>query len=245
MDAKTVLKTAHSMPMVAPSYPRGPVRFYNRETLTITYRTDPEAMRRVVPEPLEVDEPIVNFEVIHMPDSSGLGNYSESGQVLRVKYKGETCNYTHMMFLDDLPGITAGRERFGFPKKWGHPKLEIQEDTLVGKLDYGSERVATATMGFKHAELDHDAVLAGTKTRSFLLKIIPHIDSTLRVCEIVEYKSYDIVLQGAWTGPAALHLVPHALAPLADLPVLEVLGASHVKMDVVLDAVQVVHDYLE
>ena len=50
--------------------------------------------------------------------------------VNEVKYEGETCNYTHMMFLDDLPGITAGRERFGFPKKWGRPKLEIQEDTL-------------------------------------------------------------------------------------------------------------------
>ena len=36
----------------------------------------------------------------------------------------------------------------------------------------------------------------------------------------------DVTLKGAWTGPAALSLMPHALAPVADLPVLEVVSAT-------------------
>ena len=38
------------MPVTSPSFPPGPYRFINREYLIITYRTDPEALERVVPE---------------------------------------------------------------------------------------------------------------------------------------------------------------------------------------------------
>ena len=38
----------------------------------------------------------------------------------------------------------------------------------------------------------------------------------------MRYYLEDVDLKGAWTGPAALELYPHALAPLAELPVLEV-----------------------
>jgi acetoacetate decarboxylase len=45
---------------------------------------------------------------------------------------------------------------------------------------------------------------------------------------LVEYYLEDILLKGAWSGPAALALVPHALAPVAELPVLEVVSAVHI-----------------
>ena len=43
------------MPLTSPAFPRGPYRFINREFLVITYRTDMDALRALVPEPLEVD----------------------------------------------------------------------------------------------------------------------------------------------------------------------------------------------
>jgi Acetoacetate decarboxylase (ADC) len=52
----------------------GPYRFVNREFVVITYRTDPEKLRAVVPEPLQIDEPLVKFEFIRMPDSTGFGS---------------------------------------------------------------------------------------------------------------------------------------------------------------------------
>jgi acetoacetate decarboxylase len=51
-------------------------------------------------------------------------------------------------------------------------------------------------------------------------------------------------MKGAWSGPGALSYVPHALAPLADLPVLEVLKADHMVMDLTIRNGEVVHDYL-
>ena len=131
-----------------------------------------------------------------------------------------------------------------FPKKLANPTLHTEIDTLVGTLDYGPVRVATGTMGYKHRQADLAAVKASLEAPNFLLKIIPHVDGSPRICELVEYYLEDIVLKGAWTGPAALSLVPHALAPVAELPVLEVVSAVHILADLTLGLGKVVHDYL-
>src|SRR5262249_20111331 len=70
-----------------PAYPPGPYRFVNREFMIITYRTDPDKLRALVPEPLEVDEPLVKYEFIRMPDSTGFGDYTETGQVIPVRFR--------------------------------------------------------------------------------------------------------------------------------------------------------------
>jgi len=245
MDAKTLLKNAYAVPICAPGYPNHDPRFYNREFLTITYRSDPEAMRRWVPEPLKVTEPIVKFEVIHMPDSEGFGSYYESGQIIQVEYEGQVGGLTHMMFLDSMAGTIAGREIWGFPKKLGFPAINVEYDTVVGTLDIGKTRVATATMGYKYEEMDQAEIKRALESsNNFLLKVIPHVDGSVRICELVKYPLTDIVMKGAWSGPGALSYVPHALAPLADLPVLEVLKADHMVMDLSIRRGAVVHDYL-
>ena len=69
MHKDTVRTGAFAMPLTNPAYPIGPYRFRNREYLIVTYRTDPQKLREVVPEPLQVREPLVKFEFIRMPDS--------------------------------------------------------------------------------------------------------------------------------------------------------------------------------
>lgn len=245
MKESDVRQHAFSMPLTSPAYPVGPYKFYNREYLIITYRTDIEKLRAVVPEPLMVDEAIVKYEFIRMPDSTGFGNYTESGQVIPVTFNGRKGGYTHCMFLDDHPPIAGGRELWGFPKKLGSPKLRAEIDTLIGELYYGSLRIAVGTMGYKHKEADLAAVKASMETPNWLLKIIPHVDGSPRICEIVEYHLSDINLKGAWTGPGQLELFHHALAPIAELPVLEVVSATHILADLTLDLGKVVHDYLK
>ncbi|MBR0657504.1 acetoacetate decarboxylase [Plastoroseomonas arctica] len=249
MTPDEIRARAFAMPLTSPSYPNGPYRFVNREYLIITYRTDPAALRRVVPAPLAFDEPLVKYEFIRMPDSTGFGDYTESGQVIPVHgpdgQGGRTHGgYVHAMFLDDDPPIAGGRELWGFPKKLAEPSLRVERDTLVGTLDYGPVRIATGSMGYKHRALPEDALRKALGEPGYLLKIIPHVDGKPRICELVRYRLSDVVVHGGWTGPAALALAPHALAPVADLPVLEVVSATHVIADLTLDLGQVVHDYL-
>jgi Acetoacetate decarboxylase (ADC) len=108
MKRETVRATAFAMPLMNPAFPPGPYRFINREYFIIKYRTDPDALRQIVPDPLELAEPTP---------------------------------------------IAGGRELWGFPKKLAQPKLTVEIDTLVGTLNYGSIRVATGTMGYKHRTL--------------------------------------------------------------------------------------------
>ena|SRR5215472_13893820 len=244
MKENEVRSRAFAMPITNPAYPIGPYRFVDREYLIITYRTDPQKLREVVPEPLQVDESLVKYEFIRMPDSTGFGDYTESGQVIPVSFKGRKGGYTHCMFLNDHPPIAGGRELWGFPKKLAEPKLKAEIDTLVGELYFGPLRIAVGTMGYKHKAADLTGVKATLEAPNFLLKIIPHVDGKPRICEIVEYRLIDIDLKGAWTGPAELTLHSHALAPLAELPVLEIVSGLHILADLTLDLGKVVHDYL-
>ena len=238
------VRNGFAMPIYNPAYPPGPYRFVDREYLIITYRTDPAILEKVIPAPLKMTDPVVKYEFINMPDSTGFGHYCESGQVIPVSFEGEAASYVHSMYLDDHPPIAGGRELWGFPKKLGNPKLQVDKDTLVGTLDYGTVRVATGTMGFKHKKLDPDPVIKSLGGPNYLLKIIPHVDGTPRICELVRYSMTDIDLKGAWSGPGALTLVDHALAPVFDLPVLEVLSTVHIIADLTLPLGHVAYDYL-
>ena len=245
MKIADVRKRAFAMPLTSPAFPPGPYRFVDREYLIIAYRTDKAALEAVIPEPLTFDEPIVKYEFIRMPDSTGFGDYSESGQVVPVQFKSKEGNYTLAMFLNDGPPIYGGRELWGFPKKYAQPTLCVDRDTLVGTLDYGRVRIATGTTGFKHKALDLNQVHAGMEKPNYLLKIIPHVDGSPRILELVDYRLEDIVMKGAWSGPATLDLSPHALAPIAELPVREVISATHIVADLTLGLGKVVYDYLK
>jgi len=244
MNEAEVKARAFAMPLTSPAFPPGPYRFIDREFFVITYRTDPDALRSLIPAPLEMTAPIVKYEFIRMPDSTGFGNYTESGQVIPVRYKGQEGGYVHAMFLDDEAPTAGGRELWGFPKKLASPSLTVEKDTLLGVLRYGPVQVAVATMGYKHRALPADRVLASLSAPNFLLKIIPHVDGTARICELVRYFCEDIRIKGAWEGPAALQLFDHALAPVSALPVLEVMSGVHILTDLTLGLGTVVHDYL-
>jgi len=120
MKEREVRDRAFAMPLTQPAYPPGPYQFVNREYFIIMYRTDPEKLRALVPEPL--------------------------------------------------------------PKKLGSPTLHAEADTLIVTLDYGCVRVATGTMGYKHRALDTASVQAALSAPNYLLKIIPHVDGSPRIC---------------------------------------------------------------
>ena len=149
MKIDDVRRNAYSMPLTNPSFPPGPYRFFNREYFVITYRTDPEALAAVVPEPLRSRIPSSNTNSSGCPTSTGFGDYTETGQVIPVRLNGEDGAYTHAMYLDDDAPIAGGRELWGFPKKRATPKIEVESDVLVGTLHYGSVLCASAHHGLQ------------------------------------------------------------------------------------------------
>jgi acetoacetate decarboxylase len=194
--------------------------------MVITYETEPEIIRAQLPEPLEpLDRPLIRYEWIRMPDSSGLGAYTESGMVIPSRFRGTEVNFVAQMYLDDDPPIAAGREIWGFPKKYAHPKLEIVKDTLTGTLEYGGQLVAMGTMGYKHESMAGNGALT-TATLAKMqvnLKVIPGVDGHPEM--------------------GRLHLVPHVNSPVADFPVRRTHAAHHFLADLTLPYGQVLYDY--
>ena len=88
--------------------------------------------------------------------------------------------------------------------------------------------------GLKAKTLQHDSVLASLKAPNYLLKIIPDVDGGARICEVVRYYLQDVTVKGVCRRAARLELFHHALAPVAQLPVLEVVSEAHILTDLTL-----------
>jgi acetoacetate decarboxylase len=236
-----------SMPLFSPSYAPGPYVFIRREYLIITYETDPDALRAALPEPLApAAGNLAFYEWMKMPDASGFGDYEESGTGILALWGDTPCNFSVQMYLDDEPPITAGREIWGFPKKYGVPRLKVVKDTLTGTLHYDEERVAVGTMSYKTVSLADrlDEVTAGIGKLNVNLKLIPDVDGKPKIAQLVGYTLENIHVHGAWDGPARLHLIPHVNCRVADLPVRRIVGGRHQLVDFVLPYGRVLHDYL-
>ena len=239
---------ATSMPVASPSYPCPPNRFIKREYLIIYYESDPDVIRAALPEPLEpAPGNIVYYEWMKMPDSSGFGDYEESGTGIPALYHGEPCNFSAQMYLDDEPPVSGGREIWGFPKKWGVPRLKVIKDTLTGTLFYDDIPVAIGTMTYKHRSLANqlDTVRDGIARLNVNLKLIPDVDgSGMKIAQLVGYNLTDITVHEAWEGEARLHLIPHVNCRVADFPVKKIVRARQQVVDFTLPYGRVLHDYL-
>jgi len=249
MKKEEILKAAGT-PISASPVPKVMHRFNKREHIFVYYKTDKEALRKVVPEPLEIEEPIVRFELMKMHDVTGFGTYCECGQAIPVTFNGKKGEYLHMMYVDSFDAIVSGREVHAYPKKLGWPRLTYDDNTILGTLDYGINekiRVANLTMDYKYKEMSKEDALKELTEPVYMLKIIPNYDASPRVCELVEMQNSpsDIEILEAYEGDARLQLFDHIKCPLNDLPVKEIISAKHIICNLTLGRPKPIYDYLK
>ena len=204
------------MPLTSPAYPLGPYRFVNREFFIIAYRTDPDALKAVIPAPLEFTDadrqvrihPHAGLDRVRRLHRERTG---DPGQLSRREGRLRPRDVPATATRRSPAGASCGASRRSWPRRCSRSR----RTRLGGVLRFGSVPVAVATMGYKHRALDNDKARASVEAPGYLLKIIPHVDGTPRICEIVRYQCGEVVVHGAWSGPAALELFHHALAPVA------------------------------
>ncbi|OHO68041.1 acetoacetate decarboxylase [Staphylococcus sp. HMSC036D05] len=242
---KEDVQNVASTPVNSPIYPLTEIYFRDREYLNIVYETDKEALEKVVPEPLKVIDNKIKFEIISMPDATGLGSYMEAGQVIPVEYNGEQGEFYLSMYVDNQAAIASGREISAFPKKSGEPNLYVDNDVIVGTLDYRSLRVAQATMGYDYYKMEDQEAIDAITQPQFMLKQFRDYDTTLIKNELTRSQITDIQLKRAYRSPARLQLFEHVMAPLADFPVRKIVDAQHIIADLSLGQPEPIYDYLK
>ena len=67
----------------------------------------------------------------------------------------------------------------------------------------------SAPMGYKHRARSGAAV---ARAAEFLIKIIPHVGPTPRICELARSYCEDVTVKGAWTSPTAIELFERAMS---------------------------------
>jgi len=100
-----------------------PGEMNNLEGLYITWETDPAAARRVLPPPLDLDDPahpIASVYVVNIREPTFAPWYMEGGLALSCRY-GETLGIYFLNLQLSGPGaqmaLCSGRETAGLPKK--------------------------------------------------------------------------------------------------------------------------------
>ena len=188
------------MSTLRPSYPRGPWHYKDMHQLVVTYESTAEAVRAVVPRPLQpADGNRVTIEWRHMTEVSGFGPYSEVGHSVACTLDGKPVIYVFQAFLDSESPTLAGREILGFPKRHGEPELKTVREVLTGTLAYGGTQVALATMPYRAVDLSDRLaeIEQDLKTTQLVLKLLPDVDGhTPKVAQLVRVNLYDVRVEG-------------------------------------------------
>lgn len=248
------VRDAFSTPIDNPLVPRLPITFRNVEILTVVYRTRAEAIRAILPEPLE---PVSDYAVVHvyrMNDAEWFGRYHESAVQVecrlpsRVSLTGrdERGAYSPYLYLEGDGPVSTGREVYGQPKKSGEPSLEAHGDLFVGRVRRNSIDVITATLPYKQQRASAaDLARPVSFVTNVNLKMIPHVDGSPAVKQITARDLEQVKVYEVWTGPATLELRPNAQAPVYRLPVLDVVAGFYWIADFTLPPGRVWYDYLK
>jgi len=93
-----------------------PLTYQNSRWMAFFYRVDEKLLKALVPEPLTLEDDIVEFWYVDH-NHTNLGPYYEMGVTVAASYNGKKGGYYPYMYLTQDSAIDAGREPFGFPKK--------------------------------------------------------------------------------------------------------------------------------
>ncbi len=238
---------AFSMPWDAPLAPPFPIRFRNVSVLTVCYRTDPEAIDRLLPAPVERTSPVVLINIAHMPDTDAMGAINEMVGA-RVGHGRDAVEggYSPYLFLDSDAGLAHGREVHGQPKKMASVRLEACGDLLIGTVERNGIELITVTLPYKLRAASRDDMRAHFDfTENINFKAVSHIDGRPAIRQLTARRLADLDMRECWGGPCTVELRPNAQAPVWRLSVIEPLDGYFWTGGFTLTGGRIIHDYLE
>jgi acetoacetate decarboxylase len=242
--------TSQSIPWDAPLHGKPPARFMDSEVLVFQYRTDPDAIRALLPDPLLPVNDVVMVQIGRWGDVPGAGKDTREANIMvaaRFESKGKVVvgAYSPYFYVTADRTMAGGREFHGQPKRIADVTLETRGDIFIGKIEAHGLNVFTGTMHYKARRSTFEDVCRHVNPVTNLnLKIIPHIDGRTAVRQITARDFVDIDIEECYTGTGTAEIHPHATIPMYRLPVREHLDAFYWTGAFSLVGGVVLHDFL-
>ena len=113
--------------------------FESFRSLSVSFETDPEVIKAVLPPPLEPDEqPLASASNSRIGTSNTLQPFGAAGLSVRCRYKNIVGDYPLTMPMSTDAAVIFGRELYGEPKKVAEINVFEDDDTFLGTVQrYG------------------------------------------------------------------------------------------------------------
>lgn len=128
-----------SMPVSASLYPEPPYHYTNAEMVVILYSVDRDQVAEIIPAPLKVSRSPLVFAFVAWYPETTIGPYFEAATLIQARLKQEDGKkvegfYCNSMFVDSDHALAAGREIWGYPKKFAEMSVKKSGNKIIGLL---------------------------------------------------------------------------------------------------------------
>ncbi len=128
-----------SMPISASLYPEPPYYYTNAEMVSILFSVDRDQVADIVPAPLKMSKSPWVFAFVAWYPETTIGPYFEAATLIQTRLKTEDGTkfeglYCNSMFVDSDHALAAGREIWGYPKKFAEMSVKKEGNKVVGLL---------------------------------------------------------------------------------------------------------------
>ena len=243
MSHKSTIEDAYSIPRTAPLYGRPPFEYRDSWQMYIPFKTTPEAIRELVPEPLVPNPDNLMLIIASRFKASGLGLYNEVILAVPSTFNEMSGQYAVYLYLDKDVPIAAGREIWGWPKKEARIAFAEKEVVLMSTVERGGIELVRAAMEL--AELGSPEELQFSPVW-FNFKLIPSVkkDAPPDVKQLTSTTMENLKVKQLYKGKATLEFGTSPVDPLHEIVIKEVQDGVYINVDFTLTYGDVIYDYL-
>jgi acetoacetate decarboxylase len=203
--------------------------FVSGERLTVTFLTDPETYRRLLPPPLEpAAEPLVVLGIGRW-QSNCVGDYAGGSLSLAARHDGVEGGVAIAMWMDTEPAVAFGREVFGEPKKLARAELFRRGAHAQAWIERHGTRIAEIS-----ADLGDDLGPSETERVAFNYRSRTAADGVgLEGPAVLTATTFRTSIGRRREGAGSVTLVGTVHDPVDEIEVVSVVGAELQEHDLV------------
>ncbi|HET8943594.1 MAG TPA: acetoacetate decarboxylase family protein [Dehalococcoidia bacterium] len=192
--------------------------------LVVTFETTPDAIRALLPPPLEpMPEPLGSAWVGEVANSNSVGPFVGAALYLRARFGDIVGNYCLTMPVSTPQAVTFGRELYGQPAKLARMIFERQDEFVWGSAERHEIRFLSL-----RGRLTGQAATGRQVTSTFHFKFSPRADGVgFDGAPLLIHETGESTVEKAERGRGELIFRDSPHDPVSDIPVTQVVDAVY------------------